>query len=134
MNETRPPEKPVIAVVDDDPSVLRALDRLIRSHGALARLFSSAADSMQPPGAAAADCLILDVQMPGMGGLDLHERFRERGCRCPVIFITAHEDPDAEARAARSGAAGFLYKPFRNDVLWGAVTKALERDTAAEAP
>ncbi len=71
------------------------------------------------------DCLILDVQMTEMSGLDLHRWLLERGFNFPVIFITAHEDPDAEALASHLGAAGFLYKPFHNEVLWAAVLKAL---------
>ncbi len=117
--------QPVIAVVDDDPCILRALDRLIRSHGWLARVFSSTTEFVASASVTPPDCLILDVQMPRMSGLEVHQRLLEQGCKFPVIFMTAHEDPNAEAEAGRSGAAGFFYKPFRNEVLWAAVLKAL---------
>jgi FixJ family two-component response regulator len=116
----------MIAVVDDDPSILRALDRFIRSRGFLCKAFASAADFIDSLRAAAVpDCLILDVQMPGMSGFDLQSRLTQLGCKIPVIFITAHEDSAAEAQASQAGAAGFFYKPFKNDALWTAVLNAL---------
>ena len=122
--------KPRIAVVDDDPAILRALDRLVRSRGGAAEVFSSPAEFLESTAAAPPDCLILDVQIPGMSGLELHQWLLEKGFKFPVIFITAHEDPKAEAQATRSGAAGFFYKPFHNETLWTAVLKALARRSA----
>lgn len=88
-------------------------------------MFSSAADFLASPWASLANCLILDVQMPGMGGLDLYGWYRQHGHSAPVIFITAHEDAETEARAAEAGAMGFFYKPFHSERLWQAVEKAL---------
>lgn len=117
--------KPVIEVVDDDPSVLRALDRLMRSHGCVVRTFSSGKEYLKALTVPPADCLILDVQMPEMSGLDLHARLRSLGCKVPLIFITAHEDVQAEQLALSNGAVAFFYKPLRNQVLWNAVCSAI---------
>jgi FixJ family two-component response regulator len=118
-------EKALIAVVDDDPSVLRAMDRLIRAQGYAVRAFSSGISFLESASQVPPDCVIMDVQMPNMTGLELKSRMLERGMTFPVIFITAHEDGWAEARAAELGAVEFLYKPLRNQALFDAVRTAL---------
>lgn len=118
---------PLIAVVDDDLSILRAMDRLIRAQGYEARVFSSATDFLESTGALSPDCVIVDVQMPDFGGLELCSELLAKGLNFPIIFITAHEDQHAEARAAELGAVSFLYKPIRGETLWPAVRAALER-------
>ncbi len=123
--DATPARKPTIAVVDDDTAVLRALERFIRSRGATPKLYSSPAEFIQSVGATPPDCLILDVQMPGMSGLELHYWLQHQGFSIPVIFITAHEDPEAEAQARDAGAAGFFYKPFQNGALWAAILDTL---------
>ncbi len=118
---------PLIEVVDDDPAVLRALDRLMRSHGCQVRTFASGREYLTSSKNPSADCLILDVQMPEMSGLDLHARLRSLGSKVPLIFITAHEDTQAEQLALSNGAVGFFYKPLRNQVLWNAVCLAIRQ-------
>ena len=119
--------KQIIAVVDDDVSILRAMDRLIRAKGYAAKVFSTGAEFLQSASAIAPDCVILDVQMPAMTGLELMSRMLALGMHYPVIFITAHEDAQAEARASDAGAVRFLYKPLRSEALWEAVQSALHR-------
>lgn len=117
----------VIDVIDDDPSVLRALDRLIRSHGSVARTFGSGAEFFNSPASREPDCLILDVQMSGMSGLDVQARLRALGRNVPIIFITAHEDPQAKQLALSRGAVAFFPKPFPNQTLWTAICSSLHR-------
>ncbi|HZX93366.1 MAG TPA: response regulator [Myxococcales bacterium] len=114
-----------IAIIDDDPSVRRGVERLLRSAGYLVEGFNSAATFLARDGARAPDCMVLDVSMPGQGGLDLHEVLRAAGHRFPVIFITGHGEAAIEARARRAGAAGFVTKPFDHDQLIGAIERAL---------
>jgi len=117
--------KPLIAVVDDDPAVLQALSRLIRSRGGAALSFTSGVDFLGCLSTTSPDFLVLDVQMPGMTGLELYSKLLALGRTLPVAFITAHEDKEAEKRARESGAVAFLYKPFHSDVLWAAIHSAL---------
>jgi FixJ family two-component response regulator len=110
--------KPLIAIVDDDESVCRAMKRLVRSLGMEANAFASGQEfidlietmpSFQP------DCVVLDVQMPGMNGLEVQERLVSSGNRLPVIFITAHDEAGVRDRALAAGAVAFLRKPFNDE-------------------
>ena len=110
--------KPLIAIVDDDESVCRAMKRLVRSLGMEANAFASGQEfidlietmpSFQP------DCVVLDVQMPGMNGLEVQERLASSGNRLPVIFITAHDEAGVRDRALAAGAVAFLRKPFNDE-------------------
>ncbi len=110
--------KPLIAIVDDDESVCRAMKRLVRSLGMDANAFTSGQEfidlietmpSFQP------DCVVLDVQMPGMNGLEVQERLASSGNRLPVIFITAHDEAGVRDRALAAGAVAFLRKPFNDE-------------------
>ena len=122
------PEEAVVFVVDDDPAVREALCGLIRSVGLRAEAFASAQDFLNSPRPDAAACLVLDVRMPGLSGLDLQ---RELAGRIPIIFITGHGDIPMSVRAMKAGAAEFLPKPFRDQDLLDAIGQALERDQAA---
>ena len=103
---------PVVSIVDDDPSMRRATDRLVRSLGYAAHAFASAKDFLESPRAADTRCLIADVQMPGMSGLELQEHLLTQGRRIPVILITAFPEERARERALRAGALCFLTKPI----------------------
>jgi FixJ family two-component response regulator len=121
------PGVPLIVIVDDDDSLRNSLENLIRSFGFRAQGFPSAEAflSWRPAGDAA--CLILDVRMPGMNGLDLQRQMITRNWRVPIVFITSHADDHAEARALEDGAVAFLYKPCREEDLHNAIETALRQ-------
>jgi len=122
--------KPVeagICIVDDDPSIRRALSRLVESVGLRAEAFASPADFLRLGPAGDVGCLILDVQLPGMDGFELHDRIIEAGIGAPVIFITAHPDASSRARARREDAVAFLEKPFDDRALFDALESALDQ-------
>jgi FixJ family two-component response regulator len=119
------PGVPVISIVDDDESLRNALGDLVRSAGFRTQEFPSAEAFLSSPHARDTACLILDVRMPGMNGLDLQRRIVAANWPIPIIFITSHADDDARARALEAGAVGFLYKPFRDDELLNAMEGAL---------
>ena len=125
------PAEAVVFVVDDDPAVREALCSLIRSVGLNAEAFASAQDFLNSPRPDAAACLVLDVRMPGLSGLDLQRELAGSGERIPIIFITGHGDIPMSVRAMKAGAAEFLPKPFRDQDLLDAIAQALERDQAA---
>jgi FixJ family two-component response regulator len=125
------PAEAVVFVVDDDPAVREALCSLIRSVGLNAEAFASAQDFLNSPRPDAAACLVLDVRMPGLSGLDLQRELAGSGERIPIIFITGHGDIPMSVRAMKAGAAEFLPKPFRDQDLLDAIGQALERDRAA---
>jgi FixJ family two-component response regulator len=116
---------PLISIVDDDDSLRNSLDNLIRSVGFRARGFSSAEAFLSSNQAHDTSCLILDVRMPGMSGLDLQRQMLASNWCIPIIFITSHADDDARARALDAGAVDFLYKPFREEDLLNAIDAAL---------
>ncbi len=118
-------DRPVIAVVDDDESVRKALDSLLRSWGMAVTSFASAAEFLQSPRLANTSCLIADVQMPGMGGLELHDRLTELGHRLPIILMTAYPDAKLRDRALAAGAIAFLGKPFAAQELFQYTEDAL---------
>ena len=117
---------PLISVVDDDESVRESLDGLLRSFGFGVKVFPSAEAFLNTQNLSDTDCLILDVRMPGMDGLELQRHLIASDQKIPVIFITAHEsDRGVRARALRNGAVDFLGKPLSEDVLLRAVRAAL---------
>ena len=119
-------EIPRVSIVDDDESVREAIKSLLRSVGLGADAFPSAEDFLNSDYLRNAGCLILDVRMPGMSGLELQQQLASANCRIPIIFITAHaSDKGARARALHSGAVDFLYKPFSEEALLGDVYAAL---------
>lgn len=117
---------PLISVVDDDESVRESLDSLIRSVGLAARLFASAEEFLNSVHLRDTDCLILDLRMPGMSGIELHRHLLASHCKTPVIFITAH-GPQEEVRSEgfKNGAVAFLTKPLDEDEVLNAVRSAL---------
>lgn len=115
-----------IVIVDDDRSVQIALQDLIESEGLSTLCFSSAEQFLDSGAQHTAACLIADIRMPGMSGLELQTKLKAGRCRVPIIFITAHGDAKMQARALRDGALKFLAKPFDNTVLLEAVHAALE--------
>ncbi len=118
---------PLIAIVDDDPSVRRALERLMRSFGLRAETFHSgegllrAVESSQTFG-----CAVMDVQMPGMNGLDVQRQLGHLAIALPVVFITAHDGEGIAQRAMAAGAVGFLQKPFSDQLLIELIRRALK--------
>jgi FixJ family two-component response regulator len=125
--QARPDPKPIVFVVDDDAFIREALETLIEAAGWTARAFASADLFLAGPPATGPSCLVLDVELPGLSGLDLQVLIgRERG-DMPIIFITGHGDIPMSVRAMKAGAAEFLTKPFAEEVLLDAIGTALER-------
>jgi FixJ family two-component response regulator len=114
-----------VVTIDDDESVRKALCRLLRSAGLNTLGFATAEEFLHTDSPAAPDCLILDVHLPGLSGLELQTRLRAEGWIVPIVFITAYEDPSARAQALREGAIAFFYKPLEEKALLEAVERAL---------
>lgn len=121
------PKVALISIVDDDESVREALKSLIDSVGLHAEVFASAEEFLHSESLAKTDCLIADVRMPGMDGLELQERLTASNSPIPIIFISAHDDGDARARGLRAGAVDFLQKPFSEDSLLRAISISLDK-------
>jgi FixJ family two-component response regulator len=118
----------LIAIVDDDPSARQGLQRLVRSVGWKAETFASAQEflahaQIEPP-----SCVVLDLQMPGLSGLDLQKRMAEAGLETPIVFLTGHGNIPASVQAIKAGAIEFLTKPFDEQDLLRAIQEAIERD------
>lgn len=121
---------PTIHLVDDDPSVLTAVSRLLRAGGYHVRAFSSAADFLSRRSEDTPGCIVLDLRMPGPGGMELQAALAEARNPLPVIFLTGHGDIPTSVRAMRRGAVDFLTKPVKKEVLFEAVGRALALDAA----
>lgn len=120
---------PLIAIVDDDESVCRAMSRLVRSLGMETNEFASGrefVDRIETTPSFQPDCVVLDVQMPGMNGLEVQERLASRGNRLPVIFITAYDEAGVRDRALAAGAVAFLHKPFNDELFITTLRQALQ--------
>jgi len=117
----------LVAIVDDDESVQKALQDLIESDGLSTLCFGSAEQFLDSESRNEAACLIADIRMPGMSGLELQAKLKAEQCRIPVIFITSHGDAEMRILAMREGAVEFLSKPFDDSVLLGIVHAALDR-------
>jgi FixJ family two-component response regulator len=124
---------PVVFVVDDDPSVRRAIKRLVESVGLRVDLFGSAQEFLRSERPNSPNCLVLDIRLPGMSGLDFQRELAEAGIHIPIIFITAHGDIPMTVRAMKAGAVEFLTKPFRDQDLLDAIQQGLERDRTRRA-
>jgi len=124
-NGTGTPRVVVIGIVDDDESVRLALSSLIRSAGYQCELFPSAEEFLASGRLAETACMLLDIRMPGLSGIDLHAKLRGMKSHIPVIFVTAHADEATRARALRDGATAFIEKPFSDHALLGAIGAAL---------
>jgi FixJ family two-component response regulator len=118
----------LIAIVDDDPSVRRGLQRLIRSAGWKTETFVSAQEFLARPLGDAPSCLVLDLQLPGLSGLDLQQRMTELGLDIPIVFLTGHGDIPASVQAMKAGAIEFLTKPVDEQNLLRAIQEAIDRD------
>jgi FixJ family two-component response regulator len=121
-----PQESVTVYVVDDDESIRRALKRLLRSAGYHAITFDSAEEFMEATSCRGEGCLILDIRLPGMTGLDLQEKLASLGAKYPVIFMTAHDNPQWQERAKKAGAVAYLKKPFDEQSLLNAIHRALQ--------
>jgi len=121
-------EDAVVFVIDDDPLVREALSSLFRSVGLRVDAFASATELLQKPLPAVPSCLVVDVRLPRLSGLDLQSQLRGSRVMIPIIFITGHGDIPMSVKAMRAGAINFLTKPFRDQEILDAVTEALERD------
>jgi FixJ family two-component response regulator len=119
-------EAPVIAIVEDEEMVRTALERLLKTSGYPVAAFVSAEAFLSSGPLREVRCLIADIRMPGMSGLDLQSRLNDEGCPIPIIFITAHGDERMRIRAMRAGATAFLAKPFDRAVLLEHVQACLE--------
>jgi FixJ family two-component response regulator len=126
-----PKRDATVFVVDDDASVREALGGLLRSAGLGVATYASAQEFLAGPRAEGPSCLVLDVQLPGLSGLDLQRRLAEIDLEIPIIFITGHGDVPTSVRAMKAGAVEFLTKPFGDDDLLTAIREAITRDRAA---
>ena len=122
-----PPVKPIVFVVDDDISVRESLELLIGTAGWHPELFASAQAFLDHPPVSVPNCLVLDISLPGLNGLELQKRVTAERSEMPIIFITGHGDVPKTVQAMKAGAIEFLTKPFADDVLLGAIRQALER-------
>lgn len=122
--------RPVVFVVDDDISVRESLELLIRSEGWQPHTFASAQEFLACPRPLAPSCLVLDVSLPGLNGLDLQKRIAKERSDMPIIFITGYGDVPKTVQAMKAGAVEFLTKPFSSDTLLNAIRQALERSRA----
>jgi FixJ family two-component response regulator len=121
----------MVFVVDDDASMRESLKNLIRSVGLRVELFTSAQEFLRSKRPDVPSCLVLDVRLPGLSGLDLQRRTSDAGMEIPIIFITGHGDIPMSVRAMKAGAVEFLTKPFRDQDLLDAIQQGLERDLKA---
>ena len=122
---------PIVFIVDDDISVRESLEALIRCGGWQPETFASAQEFLSRPRVIAPSCLVLDVNLPGLNGLDLQKRVAADRTDMPIIFITGYGDVPMTVQAMKAGAVEFLTKPFSDDVLLGAIRNAIERSQTA---
>jgi len=119
-----------VIVIDDDPGVREALESLLRSVGLQVKLYGSVADFLAADSVDGPTCLVLDVRLPGQGGLEFQRTLAAAGVRTPIIFITGHGDIPMSVQAMKGGAIEFMTKPFRDQDLLDAIQSGLERDRA----
>ena len=120
-----------VFVVDDDASIRDAVKSLLKSVGLHAEVFGSTEEFLNVTRPAVSSCLVLDIRLPGMSGLEFQEELAKAGRRIPIIFVTAHGDIPMTSRAIKAGAIEFLTKPFQKHELLAAIHQALDRDRAA---
>jgi FixJ family two-component response regulator len=125
------PGTPTVFVVDDDAAVRAAIHGLLKSVGLRSQCFGTTQDFLSSPRPEAPSCLVLDVRLPGVNGLDFQHELADAGIRIPIIFITGHGDIPMTVKAMKSGAVEFLTKPFRHQDLLDAIHHALDRDRVA---
>jgi FixJ family two-component response regulator len=122
---------PTVFIIDDDRGMRQAIQDLVESVGLRAETFATGQDFLRAQRTSDPSCLVLDVRLPQMSGLDLQRQLADTGVQIPIIFITAHGDIPMSVRALKSGAVEFLTKPFRDQDLLDAIQQALQRDSAA---
>jgi FixJ family two-component response regulator len=123
--------EPIVFIVDDDQMFRRSAERLLRAAGLNVQPFASAGEFLKSPRPEGPACLVLDVRMPGLSGMDLQRELTQSGDQIPIIFLTGHGDIPMSVRAMKAGAVEFLTKPFRSRLLLDAVRAAIERDRSA---
>jgi FixJ family two-component response regulator len=128
MTKETPELQPIVFVIDDDPSLRKALTSLFRSVGLQVEVFGSAPEFLQSKLADVPSCLVLDIRLPGPSGLDFQAELAKANIHIPIIFITGHGDIPMTVRAMKAGAVDFLSKPFRDQDMLDAVATAIERD------
>ncbi len=119
---------PIVFIIDDDASFRRSIGRLIQSMGFQVKTFGTAAELLSTGRTDVPSCMVLDVRLPGLSGLDLQQELGEAGIEIPIIFITGHGDIPMSVRAMKAGAVEFLTKPFREQDLLDAIRQAVKRD------
>ena len=119
---------PIVFVVDDDKAVRKSLERLIKSVGLIVQPFSSAREFLESDTSDGPSCLVLDVRMPGLSGIDLQKELDKMGYTIPIIFITGYGDIPMSVRTMKRGAIDFLTKPFNDQDLLDAIHRAIEKD------
>jgi FixJ family two-component response regulator len=127
----KPEAVPTVFIVDDDRGMRQAIQDLVESVGLRAQAYATGQEFLRRQPTSHPSCLVLDVRLPQMSGLDLQRQLAETGVQIPIIFITAHGDIPMSVRALKSGAVEFLTKPFRDQDLLDAIHQALQRDSAA---
>lgn len=125
--------EPTVFIVDDDRSIGRMMERMMRSVGLNHRLFHSADEFLNAFTSASAGCLVLDIRMPGISGLELQKTLNDRGCKMPIIFMTGYADVTMAVDAMQNGAFGFVEKPFRPQLLLDRINDALRADSERRA-
>lgn len=131
MSDTSGNADELVYIVDDEPAVLQALARQLRSHGWLVEVFSSAEAFLEHPKSSAVACLVLDVSLPGLDGIELQSQLRKKHESIPIIFLTGFGDIPMSVRAMRAGAADFLTKPVSAAHLCEAIRQAIDKEAAA---
>jgi FixJ family two-component response regulator len=129
MNQ--PPESPTVFIIDDDPQVRTSIAGLLKSVGLRSDVFGTPQEFLDRQRPDGPSCLVLDVRLPGMNGLDFQRALAEKGVPIPIVFITGHGDIPMTVRAMKSGAVEFLTKPFDDQALLDAIYQALDRDRSA---
>ena len=125
-----PKESITVYIVDDDESIRKALKRLLKAAGYHALTFASAEDFLDSTSGRGEGCLVLDIRLPGITGLELQEKLASGGAKYAVIFMTAHDNPQWQERARKAGAVAYLKKPFNEHLLLDAIQWALEKGSA----
>src|SRR5687767_15003419 len=121
-------EKTIVHIIDDDESMRRAINLLMKSVGIESRTYGAVREFLDEPAQDRAGCIVLDVRLPGISGLDFQEKLAELGILLPIVLMTGHGDIPMSVRAMKAGAVDFLAKPFRDQDMLDAVGVAIERD------
>lgn len=127
MTEARIKSEPVVYVVDDDPQTCRAVAELVHTFGHQVRLFESSKEFLDNVDESRPGCVVLDLRLPGLDGMEVHQRLLQRGIALPVVVLTGYANTSTTVKSLRNGAVTVLEKPFRDDELWGFVQEALQR-------